>query len=475
MLSSHSLSYTRAHRERFVAELKDFVRFSSVSAQPEHAEDMKSCAEWLTHHLQQVGLEHVQIVPTRGHPLVYADWLHAPERPTVLIYGHYDVQPADPLDEWRSPPFQPTVRGSNLYGRGASDDKGQMFVHVKALESYLRTTGELPVNVKCLFEGEEEIGSPNLLPFLAQNRRTLAADVAVMSDMPILAPDQPALTYAMRGALSLELEVRGPGRDLHSGIFGGAVHNPLQALCETLARLHDANGRVAIPGFYNRVRTWSAAERDYMTEIGPMDSQVLQNAQAETGWGERGYTLYERTTIRPALTINGIVGGYQGTGVKAVIPARAAAKLNFRLVPDQDPGEVERLFRQHIARTTPPTVRSTIRTYFLAKPALVDRRHPAMRAAVVAYEKGFGARPVFLRSGGTIPVVNTIQETLGIPVILMGFALPDDRMHAPNEKFHLPNFFKGIETSIWFLMGIGQGRLWAFVRREESPFACAND
>jgi acetylornithine deacetylase/succinyl-diaminopimelate desuccinylase-like protein len=442
------LAYAHSHRKRSLAEIMNFIRFPTVSAQPKHSDDLKQCAAWLASHLQQIGMEHVKVVPTPRHPLVYAEWRHAPGRPTVLIYGHYDVQPVDPLHEWHSPPFEPLVRGNDLYGRGASDDKGQLFAHVKALESYLHTSSRLPVNVKCLFEGEEEIGSPNLAPFLVRHKRALAADIAVLSDTRMLAPDHPALTYALRGGLSLELEVRGPRQDLHSGSFGGAVHNPLQALCEIVARLHRADGRVNIPGFYDRVRRWGNEERAYMARTGPTDVQILQDAQVERGWGEHGYSLYERTTIRPALAVTGLIGGYQGPGVKSIIPARAVAKLNFRLVPDQDPREIERLFRQHIARLTPPTVRSRVHTNLMAKPALVDPHHPAMQAAIVAYRSGFGAAPVFLRSGGTIPVVNTLQEMLGLPTVLMGFALPNDCMHAPNEKFHLPNFYNGIATCI---------------------------
>jgi acetylornithine deacetylase/succinyl-diaminopimelate desuccinylase-like protein len=361
-----------------------------------------------------------------------------------------------------------------MYGRGASDDKGQLFAHAKALESYLRTFGALPVNVECLFEGEEEIGSPNLSPLIARHRDALAADVAVVSDMRILGPNEPALTYALRGALSLEVEVSGPGQDLHSGTFGGAVHNPLQALCELVSDLHDAGGRVAIPGFYRRVRPASDEERAYLAQKGPTDEQLLRHAQAAEGWGESGYTLYERTALRPALTINGLRGGYQGPGGKAVIPARAAAKLNFRLVPDQDPDEVERLFRRHLARTAPRTVRVRVRTHLKARPAVVSRRHPAVRAAEAAYSQGFGAAPVFLRSGGTIPVVNTFQEVLGVPTILMGFALPDDRMHAPNEKFHLPTFFRGVATCIWLLAELGARRgLWAARRPERTGVTAA--
>jgi acetylornithine deacetylase/succinyl-diaminopimelate desuccinylase-like protein len=446
-----ALNYAVKNSSRFVADLQSFIRFPTVSAQPEHAGHLKECAKWLADHLRWIGLKNVRVIPTRGHPIVYADWLKEYQRPTVLIYGHYDVQPAEPLDQWHVPPFEPAIQGEELYGRGASDDKGQMFAHVKALEAYLQTEQQLPVNVRCIFEGEEEIGSQNLSTFLRRNKNELTADIAILSDTRMLAPDRPALTYAMRGALSLELEIHGAAQDLHSGNFGGAIHNPLQVLCEIIASLHDCTGRVMIPGFYDRVRRCGPDERQLMARNGPTDAQILRDAQAAAGWGEHGYTLYERTTIRPALTINGITGGYQGTGGKAVIPAKAAAKLNFRLVPDQDPHEIDQLFRQHVRRLTPNTVRSQVRTSFTAQPALINRTHPGLRAAAIAYRAAFGKSPVFLRSGGTIPVVNTLQETLGIPTILMGFALPDDSMHAPNEKFHLRNFYRGISTSIHFL------------------------
>jgi acetylornithine deacetylase/succinyl-diaminopimelate desuccinylase-like protein len=449
--ANESLVYAHANRARFVRELHDFIRFPTISVQPKHADDLRQCAAWLANHLRGIGLDRVNVIPTARHPVVYAEWQRAPGRPTVLIYGHYDVQPVDPLSEWQSPPFEPTVRGQDLYGRGASDDKGQMFTHIKAMESYLRTTGKLPVNVKCLFEGEEEIGSPNLASYLAHNKDAISADVAALSDMWILAPDRPAITYAMRGALSLELEVSGPRNDLHSGNFGGAIHNPLQVLCEIIAGLYSADGRIPIPGFYERVRPLSTRERAYMAGAGLQDTQVLRDAGISKGWGERGFTQYERIAIRPALTVTGIVGGYQGLGPKAVIPARSVAKLDFRLVPDQDPSEINRLFRRHIVRIAPPTVRTGIRTHFVAKPVLINRNHPAISAAEASYRNGFGVPPVFLRSGGTIPAVSLFQKLLGVPTVLMGFALPDDRMHAPNEKFHLPNFYNGIATSIWFL------------------------
>jgi acetylornithine deacetylase/succinyl-diaminopimelate desuccinylase-like protein len=330
-----------------------------------------------------------------------------------------------------------------------------LFTHIKAMEAWLRTTGRLPVNVKCLFEGEEEIGSPSLFGFIQRNRRALQADVALMSDTSMLGPNRPALTYALRGQLGLELELRGPRSDLHSGNFGGIVHDPLQALCEVIAQLHRPDGHVAIPGFYDRVRVPPPRERVYMGRHGPSDSELASEAGATMNWGETGYSLYERVGVRPSLSINGIVGGYTGSGGKSVIPARALAKLSFRLVPDQDPAEIEALFRRFIVQTTPPTVRAIVRTFAKARPVVIDRSHPAMRAAVAAYRAGFGRTPVFLRSGGTIPVVHTFQTVLGVPAVLMGFALPDDNMHAPNETFHLPNFERGILTSLTFLYLIG--------------------
>ena len=449
------LAYAHANRARFVAELKEFVRFPSISARPEHASDTARCADWLAEHLRRIGLERVAVIPTHGHPLVYAEWLNARGSPTVLIYGHYDVQPPEPLDQWRSPPFEPVESGNSLYGRGASDDKGQMLAHLKAIESCLCTAGALPVNVKCLFEGEEEIGSPNFAPFLEANKRALAADVVVVSDTTMPGRDHPAITYSMRGALSLELEVTGPKTDLHDGHFGGMVQSPLKALCDIVAGLHTSGGLITIPGFYDRVREVSTEERAFMGREGPTDEQLLTNAQVPGSWGQRGYTLYERTTIRPALTITGIAGGYQGLGPKSIIPARAVAKLNVRLVPDQNPIEIEQLIRNHVARITPFALHSTTTLQVAAKPVVVDRRHPLIRVAASACNKGFGATPVFVRSGGTNPAVGAFHQLLGVPTALIAFGLPDDRIHAPNEKFHLPNFHKGIATSIWFLYEVG--------------------
>jgi acetylornithine deacetylase/succinyl-diaminopimelate desuccinylase-like protein len=455
MNPNRALSFARSHRPRFISELNEFLRFASVSSEPKRAVDVNACATWLARHLKKIGLRHVRLIRTQGHPLVYASTYEAGGRdrraPTLLMYGHYDVVPAEPLEQWETPPFKPTLKGEDLYARGACDDKGQLFCHVKALESLLRTYRSFPLNVKCIFEGEEEIGSRNLLTFVERHREALRADVAVISDTKMKGPGEPAISYAERGGLRAELEVCGPGQELHSGTFGSTVLNPVQALCELIGKLHDTRGRVAIPGFYDDVRDWSDAEREYMAQAGPSDQKILREAGVDLGWGESGYTAYERTTIRPALTLNGIAGGHADKLSKGVIPAKAIAKLSFRLVPDQDPGKVARLFREHVAKICPKAVQCTVRLVAPTKPVLIDRGHPALEIASEAYRKGFGGAPVFLRSGGSIPVASAFQESLNLPVVLMGFGLPDDRIHGPNEKFHLPNFYRGIETSIWYL------------------------
>jgi acetylornithine deacetylase/succinyl-diaminopimelate desuccinylase-like protein len=451
-----ALAYARHHRRKFLSELKTFLQFPSVSSQTGRAQDIRRCAEWLARHLRQIGISNVRILPTGRSPVVYGSWLRAAGKPTLLIYGHYDVLPAEPLQEWKTPPFTPTIKGWDLYGRGADDDKSQLLCHVKAIECFLQGAGSLPINIKCIFEGEEEIGSGHLLPFIARNKHELRADAALVSDTKMLGPGRPAISYAQRGGLRAEIAVKGPKQDLHAGTFGGAVLNPVQALCEIIARLHDKDRRIAIPGFYDDVRNWSDKERHYMSQVGPGDKQILENAGVTHAWGERGYSLYERTTTRPALVLNGLAGGHYGPGVKGVIPTSALAKLSFRLVPDQNPRRVDKLFREYIEHIAPPAVQVSVRTMAPIQPAYLDRDHPAIRTAVFAYMKGFGARPVFIRSGGSIPVVNTFQEHLGIPTVLMGFGLPDDRNHAPNEKFHIPNFYRGIETCIWYMAAASQ-------------------
>jgi acetylornithine deacetylase/succinyl-diaminopimelate desuccinylase-like protein len=439
-------------------ELQEFIGIPSVSSDRKCATEVQRCARWLADQLRKAGLMRVRVMPTPRHPIVYGEWLNAGGKPTVLIYGHYDVQPAEPLRDWKFPPFKGKIHEGFLHGRGASDDKGQLFTHVKAIELLLKSRGRLPLNVKCLFEGEEEIGSPNLPTFLSRNRHALKADTAVMSDTRMLGPDQPALTYALRGQLALEIEVRGPSHDLHSGNFGGAVHDPLQVLCEIVARLHDQHGRIAIPGFYDRVLDWSEAERHYLAGTGPSDRELLRETGAPTQWGEQGYSIYERIGLRPSLSVTGLRGGHGGEGPKAVIPCAGTAKLSFRLVPNQRPDEIERLLRHFIAQVTPPTVHLHITTHIRSHPALIDRRHPAMRAAARAYQRVFGRAPIWVRSGGSIPVVSEFQRLFGIPTVLMGFASPGDNLHGPNEKFSLRNFERGIRTSIAFLTELGRGQ-----------------
>jgi acetylornithine deacetylase/succinyl-diaminopimelate desuccinylase-like protein len=431
--------------------LRDFLRFRSVSSDPKRAPDNKACAVWLARHLQRIGFERVLVIPTAGNPIVYASWGQSGHKPTLLVYGHYDVVSAGPLSEWHTSPFTPAIKGQDIYARGSSDDKGQLFCHVKAIESYLRSSHALPLNVKCLFEGEEEIGSKNLLPFIDRHRNELRAHAVLISDTRMLGPGQPAISYAQRGGLRAELLIRGPQCELHSGTFGGAVLNPLQALCEIVAKLHDESGRVAIPGFYDDVHDWGMQERAYMARVGPSDHKILHETGVAQEWGEHGYTAYERTTIRPALTLNGISGGSPGPGIKGVIPPRALAKLSFRLVPDQDPLRVAALFREYVNRITPSAVVSSVRTYSPLRAVVVDRKQPALRTASFACKKVFGRAPVFLRSGGSIPVASAFQDVLGIPTVLMGLGRPDDRIHGPNEKFHLPDFYRGIETSIWYM------------------------
>jgi acetylornithine deacetylase/succinyl-diaminopimelate desuccinylase-like protein len=451
-----ALAHARANRGRTVRTLEELVRIPSISADPARAGDVRRCAGRLAELLCRIGLDRVRVMETARHPLVYGEWCRRPGRPTVLVYGHYDVQPVDPLAAWRFPPFEPTRRDDHLYGRGASDNKGQLCAHLAAIEAWLRGAGGLPVNLRCLLDGEEEIGSPSLPGVLRRGRERLASEVVIISDTRMPGPGRPAVTVGLRGLLNLELEVRGPRGDLHAGTFGGAVHNPLQALSELVAGLHDRDGRVAVPGFYDRVRRWSERDRRALAEAAPGDGAILRQAGVAAGWGERGWTLHERTTLRPALTVNGLGGGYQGPGSKSVIPAAASVKLGVRLVPDQRPLEVERLLRRYLVKATPATVQSTVRAGSRVPPVLFDTAHPAMSAASAACWRGFGARPAFLRSGGTIPAAGMLRRALGAPVVLLGLALPDDGAHAPNERLHLPTLWQGIDTLIWFLLEVAR-------------------
>jgi len=452
-----ALEYARANQDQFLAELKEFLSIPSVSTQPEHKPDIERAAVWLRDKLLTAGFPKAEVMPTSGHPIVYAEWLAAgPEATTLLVYGHYDVQPPDPLELWNTPPFEPTIVGDDIFCRGASDDKGQLYAHVKAMEAFKETAGAPPVNVKCIFEGEEESGSPSLEPFIREHTGLLAAGVAVISDTGILGKDTPSIVYALRGLTYVEVEVTGPDHDLHSGIYGGAVHNPINALCEMIARLQDENRHITIPGFYDKVRELSTEERAALAKAPFERDAWLREAGVKTDWGEPAYTIVERTAARPTLDVNGIWGGYIQPGAKTVLPSKAFAKISMRLVPDQEPVEIARLFRDYLAEIAPPTVTVEVRDLHGGEAAIVRRDSPAMKAACRAYAEAFGKEPVFVRRGGSIPVVATFQKVLGIETVLMGFGLPDDRLHSPNEKFHLPNFYKGIETILHFMDFLGE-------------------
>ena len=430
-------------------ELCEWLRIPSVSTLPQHKGDVERAAVWLARKMTAVGLENVDLVRTGGHPIVYGDWLHAgPEAPTLLVYGHYDVQPADPLEQWTSPPFEPTVRGDDLFARGASDDKGQLFAHVAAVQALLATSGSLPVNVKFVVEGEEEDGSQALTDYVPAAGEKLAADACLISDTHMLSPQQPLIIYGLRGMWGGEITVRGPAQDLHSGMFGGAVHNPNQALCELLARLHDEEGRVTVPGFYDRVELLSEQERAALARVPYDDETLLKESGAPAVWGEAGFTVTERIGARPTLEINGMWGGFTGDGFKTVIPAEAQAKVSCRLVPDQDSAAIGPMIERFLAEIAPPTVEVTVRTRVHAPATVVPLDVPEVGAAFRAFKRVFGADPVFSREGGSIPVATVFQEALGIPVLLMGLGLPDDNLHAPNEKLHLPNLFRGVRVGI---------------------------
>lgn len=452
-MTQSALNFAEAHRTDNLDRLIEFLRIPSISTAPEHKPDMERAANWLVARMQEIGFSRAEAIPTAGHPVVYGEWLEAgPNAPTLLIYGHYDVQPTDPDDEWISPPFEPMVRDGKLYARGACDNKGQHYVHLAVAEAFFRADDALPLNLKFLIEGEEEIGSPNLGSFIQQYADMLACDVTLISDTLMHNATTPEIVYGVRGLAYMEVEVRGPRHDLHSGGYGGVAHNPLQVAVEMLAALHDDQGRVAIPGFYDKVRPLTDDERDELNRI-PFDEESLrQEMGVPAVWsGEIGYTPQERIGVRPTLEIHGIRGGFIGEGQKTVIPAKVVAKVSMRLVPDQDPLEITRLFEDRIRDLAPPTVEVEVRTLSYADAAVVERDSPAMQVAVDAYRQGFGAEPIFLREGGTLPVVAMFDKILGVPVIMMGFGLPDDNVHAPNEKFNLDNFYRGINTSIHFM------------------------
>jgi acetylornithine deacetylase/succinyl-diaminopimelate desuccinylase-like protein len=449
-LADTAIQYAHQNRQQFLGELVDLLKIPSVSTLPEKKEDVRQAAEWLAAKLTKIGLSGVQVLETAGHPVVYATYHNAgPAAPTVLIYGHYDVQPAEPLELWESGAFEPTVRGDNLFARGASDMKGQVIASIAAIESIMQA-GNLPVNITFIIEGEEEIGSPNLGAFISENKGLLSCDFALNPDSGILGPDIPSITYALRGLAYFELRVTGPNQDLHSGLFGGIVHNPAQALCELVAGMHDAEGRITLPGFYDRVRPLDAEERAELARL-PVNEAVYKiQTGTEVLWGEAGYTAVERLGARPTLEVNGLLSGFTGEGSKTVLPSKAMAKISCRLVPDQDPKQVYQQMLEYLKNNAADTIQYELIELAGAPASISDRNSLSVETMAGAMEQVWGKRPVFRREGGSVPVVGQFQQILGVETVNAGFGLPDDNYHAPNEKLHLPTWHRGIDTLIYF-------------------------
>jgi acetylornithine deacetylase/succinyl-diaminopimelate desuccinylase-like protein len=452
--------YLKNNRDTHLKELKDLLSIPSISALSEHKQDITRAAEWLARALEAAGLENVKIMPTTGNPIVYADWLHADSNITALVYGHYDVQPVDPLELWQTPPFEADIREDKIYARGASDDKGQIFMHIKAVEALLKTEGKLPVNIKFCIEGEEEVGSPTLEPFVEQNKELLAADVLVISDTPMLEKGKPAICYGLRGLCALQIDVKGANGDLHSGIYGGGVANPLHALASIVASMHDENGKVAVEGFYDKVTPLTEEERQAFRDLGYDEETLKKDLNVSELYGEEGFSFLERTWARPTLEINGIYGGFQGEGIKTVLPSEAHAKLSCRLVGEQDPKEIQELIEKHVHKHTPAGVQVKVTRMDTGRPFQIPYDHPAIQAAVRAYEKAYGTPAALTRMGGSIPIVEGFGRLLHIPVVLMGFGLPSENFHAPNEHFHLENFDKGLVTICEYLKELAQVSLF---------------
>jgi acetylornithine deacetylase/succinyl-diaminopimelate desuccinylase-like protein len=438
--------YLSQHAKDFENQLFELLRIPSVSAMSEHKKDIRAAAEWVMGQFKSLGFQS-ELVETPGHPVVYAQSALVPGAPTVLVYGHYDVQPPDPLNEWITPPFEPTVRNGNIHARGATDDKGQMFTHIKSAEAWIKTAGKLPLNLKYLIEGEEEVGSVHLEEIIDKNRERLACDVIVISDTSQYAPGQPAITYGLKGLAYFELKLTGPSQDLHSGVFGGAVTNPANALARILSALVNERGQVQLPGFYDDVLPISDAERAAMKKLPFDEGEYMKSLGVEGVTGEEGYTTLERRWARPTFDINGLTSGYQGEGAKTVLPARASAKFSFRLVPNQDPKKVEVALATMLKRLCPPGIRMELLPHHGAPGVVVPLESPYMSAASKAIEHGFGVKPVFIREGGSIPVVSTFHEKLGVDTLLLGWGQNDDNTHSPNEKFCIADFHRGIKAS----------------------------
>jgi acetylornithine deacetylase/succinyl-diaminopimelate desuccinylase-like protein len=448
-----ALQFARKNKEKFLEAFKEILEIPSISTDPAHSADIRHAAEWMAAQLSDLGMQKVQIFPTAKHPIVYGEWLGAADAPIVLIYGHYDVQPTDPLNLWKSGPFDPVVRGEEIFARGASDMKGQIMVMLKAVESLVENGG-LPANVKWLLEGEEEIGSPNLGTFIADHKELLACNFAMNPDSGMIGKEYPTLTYALRGLAYFELRVYGPEKDLHSGVYGGVVHNPAIALAELVAGMHDAKGRITLPGFYDRVQELNKEEREELARLPIDDKHFLEVTGAPALYGEAGFTVNERTGARPTLDVNGMLSGFTGEGSKTVIPALAMAKISMRLVPDQNPKEVHQQLIRYLEEKAPQDIRWELTAMAGGSASISDRNNIGVRAMSKALEAVWGMRPYFRREGGSVPVVRDMQNLLGIESVICGFGLPDDNIHAPNEKIHLPTWNRGIEAVIHFFSNL---------------------
>ena len=461
-MSSAAVEYARQNQSRFLSELKDLLRVPSVSTLPEHAGDVRRAAEVLAAEMKRIGLEHVRLIETataerKGHPLVYGDWLHAAGKPTVLCYGHYDVQPPDPLEEWLTPPFEPAERNGNLYARGAVDDKGQMYMHLKALEALFQAgNGKLPMNVRVILEGEEEVGGEGIAAFVREHPQELKADFALVSDTEMFAPELPTLCVGLRGLVYTEIEVRGAKIDLHSGMYGGAAPNPFVALAQIISGLKDREGKILIPGFYDDVQAPSEEEKMAWKRL-PFDEEHYRETEVGSPvlTGEPGHSVLERTWVRPTLDVHGMPGGFTGAGAKTVIPARATAKVSMRLVPAMTPEKVFAQYKAFVESLAPKGVTVEVRMIHSGDAIVIGTNNPYVAAAKDAMREVFGKETVFVRGGGSIPIVGDIERHLKIPAVMMGFGLPDDNLHAPNEKFHIANFYRGIESIIRMMEKLG--------------------
>ena len=449
------VDFINVNRDRYVDELKQYLAIPSVSALPQHAPDVRRAAEWTRDALAGAGLQNARLIETPGNPVVYADWLNAPGKPTILFYGHYDVQPVDPVELWTSPPFEATVRDGEIYARGAADDKGQVFMHIKAVEAHLKQSGSLPLNIRFFIEGEEEVGSKHLDDFVRAHKQDLAADVVVISDSPMFDRGIPSICYGLRGLAYFQIDVRGTKSDLHSGSFGGAVANPAFVLTQILSQMKDRGGRIKIPGFYDDVRELSEAERSEWKKLPFNETKYRKELGAPKLFGESGYSTLERVWARPTFEVNGLLSGFTGEGAKTVLPATAMAKVSMRLVPDQDPDKVAALFEDYLKKVAPKTVEVKVTRMHGGKPWMAEFDNKFVRAAGRAIERGFGKPPVFNREGGSIPVVSTFQEELGVPSVLFGIGLPDENAHAPDERLDLGNFHNGVIASAYLYEEIG--------------------